>query len=149
MTTARCKPLLCNCNRTMSVDAKTIAAALELDTRPPVATELCRRNVSAFEAAVKSGEDTLVACTQEAPLFTELHKTLGATGVIRFVNIRENAGWSEEGAKAGPKMAALLALADLPEPEPVPVVKPEPPPPPPKPAARAEPEPDAQIAIEK
>ena len=122
MITARCKLLLCNCNRTMSVDAKAIGDALHLEAVPSVATELCRSHVSAFEAAVKSGEDTLVACTQEAPLFTELHKELQASGTIRFVNIRETAGWSADGARAAPKMAALLALADLPDPEPVAVV---------------------------
>ena len=71
---------------------------------------------------MKSGEDTLVACTQEAPLFSELHKELQASGTIRFVNIRETAGWSDDGARAAPKMAALLALADMPDPEPVAVV---------------------------
>ena len=30
---------------------------------------------------------------------------------IDFVNLRETAGWSTEGAQAGPKMAALLAAA--------------------------------------
>jgi ferredoxin len=107
----------------MSVDAKSIAKALQLETEPPVASELCRRHVSTFESAMKSGEDTLVACTQEAPLFTELHQQLKATSEIRFINIRENAGWSQDGAHAAPKMAALLALADLPPPEPVPVVQ--------------------------
>jgi ferredoxin len=103
----------------MSVDAKALAGALKLETVPVVSSELCRRHVSAFESAVKSGEDVLVSCTQEAPLFSELHKTLNATGEIRFVNIRETAGWSEQGARAAPKMAALLALADVPPPEPV------------------------------
>ncbi len=106
----------------MSIDAKTIASALGVEGTPAVATELCRRHVSSFEAAVKGGDDMLVACTQEAPLFGELHKELQATGEIRFVNIRETAGWSEQGAQAAPKMAALLALADAPAPEPVAVV---------------------------
>ncbi len=122
MTTGRCKILLCNCNRTMSIDAKSIASALQLDAVPAVASELCRRHVSTFESAIKRGDDTLVACTQEAPLFTEVHGTLEATGELRFINIRENAGWSQDGASAAPKMAALLALADLPPPDPVPVV---------------------------
>jgi ferredoxin len=122
MTTARSKLLLCNCNRTMSVDAKALARTLKLDSTPAVASELCRRHVSSFEAGVKSGEDVLVACTQEAPLFSELHKELNATAEIRFVNIRETAGWSEQGSEATPKMAALLALADAPAPEPVAVV---------------------------
>lgn len=120
--TGRSKTLLCNCNRTMPLDAKAIRGALGLDAAPNVASELCRRHVSAFEAAAKSGDDVLVACTQEAPLFTELHKALDATGEIRFVNIRETAGWSDERDDATAKIAALLAVADLPPPEPVPVV---------------------------
>ena len=97
--TARSKTLLCNCNRTMTVDAKALAAALKLDGMPGVATELCRKHVSSFEAAVRSGEDVVVACTQEAPLFSELHKALQATSEIRLVNIRETAGWSREGGR--------------------------------------------------
>jgi ferredoxin len=41
---------------------------------------------------------------------------------VKFVNIRETAGWSSEAAQAGPKMAALLAVAAEPMP-PVPSVK--------------------------
>ncbi len=118
----RQKTLLCNCNRTMQVDGKAIAGALGLSTAPDVQSEMCRQHLSAFESAVKSGEDLLVACTQEAPLFTALHAELNGTAEIRFVNVRETAGWSEQGRQAAPKMAALLAAADLPEPEPVPTV---------------------------
>jgi len=122
MTQERRKLLLCNCNRTMPLDGKALAGALRLDAVPHVSSELCRQHIAAFEAAVKSGEDMVIACTQEAPLFSELRGELKAAGDIRFVNIRETAGWSEEAEKATPKIAALLALADLPEPEPVPVV---------------------------
>ncbi|MFN7086137.1 MAG: 4Fe-4S binding protein [Burkholderiales bacterium] len=122
MTQERCKLLLCNCNRTMPLDGKAVADALRLDEVPRVSSELCRRHVASFEAAVRTGEDVLVACTQEAPLFTELHGALRASGGIKFVNIRETAGWSDEAAKAMPKIAALLALAGVPDPEPVPVV---------------------------
>jgi len=114
--------LICNCNSTMPLDGKALARALKLGTAPQVSTELCRRHLVAFEAAVKNGNDLVVACTQEAPLFSELHDTLKGSGGIQFVNIREAAGWSAEAARATPKIAALLALADLPEPEPVPVV---------------------------
>ncbi|MGH8634955.1 MAG: 4Fe-4S ferredoxin, partial [Burkholderiales bacterium] len=44
------------------------------------------------------------------------------SGNLKFVNIGETTGWSADAAAAAPKIAALLALADLPEPEPVPVV---------------------------
>src|SRR6185312_1980606 len=36
---------------------------------------------------------------------------------ISFVNVRETAGWSAQGTKAGPKMAALLAAATEPAPD--------------------------------
>lgn len=114
--------LLCNCNRTMPLDGKVIGSALKLDAAPHINSELCRRHIAAFEAAAQSGQDMVIACTQEAPLFSELHGELKAAGDIRFVNIRETAGWSAEAGKAGPKIAALLALAGLPEPEAVPVV---------------------------
>lgn len=114
--------LICNCNRTMPLDGKAVARALKLTTTPQVHSELCRKHLAAFEAAVKNGNDLVVACTQEAPLFSELHSELKGSGNIQFVNIRETAGWSAEAKAAMPKIAALLALADLPEPEPVPVV---------------------------
>jgi len=122
MTQQGRKLLLCNCNRTMRLDGKAVAGTLGLESIPHINSELCRRHVAAFEEAAKSGEDLIVACTQEAPLFRELHQEFNATGDIRFVNIRETAGWSAEADKAAPKIAALLALADLPDPEPVPVV---------------------------
>lgn len=114
--------LVCNCNKTMPLDAKALGAALKLDSTPRLSSELGREHLAAFEAAVKSGSDLVVACTQEAPLFTELHEKLKGSGSIGLINIREAAGWSAEAARATPKIAALLALADLPEPEPVPVV---------------------------
>ena len=114
--------LICNCNRTMPLDGKAVARALKMEATPQVHSELCRRHLAAFEAAVKNGNDLVVACTQEAPLFSELHGELKGSGNIQFVNIRETAGWSAESKAATPKIAALLALADLPEPEPVPVV---------------------------
>ena len=96
-----------------------------------VHTTLCRREAGAFQRAAKSGDDLLVACTQESRLFLDLNeRTEGAAGVaerpIRFVNIRETGGWSKD-AKAQPssitpKIAALLALAQLPDAEPVPTV---------------------------
>jgi ferredoxin len=114
--------LICNCNKTMPLDAKALASALKLGATPNIASELCRKHVAAFEAAVKNGGDLVVACTQEAPLFSELHEQLQGSGSLKFVNIRETAGWSSDAAGATPKIAALLALADAPEAEPVPAV---------------------------
>jgi ferredoxin len=81
---------------------------------------LCRREAGAFQKAIQSGDDVVVACTQEKRLFAEVgEQTSGATSVIRFVNIRETGGWSRDALSASPKIAALLAAAHLPEAEPV------------------------------
>jgi hypothetical protein len=53
----------------------------------------------------------IVACTQEAPLFAELAGEQEFGGELRFVNIRERAGWSSDTADKTAKTAALLADA--------------------------------------
>jgi ferredoxin len=117
--------LICNCNQTLPLDPAALGRALN----EPLTLHrtLCRREAPAFQKAAADPGELVVACTQEQRLFTELAaQTEGVPSPdvrpIRFVNIRETAGWSREGASATPKMAALLALARLPEPEPVPTV---------------------------
>lgn len=115
---------VCNCNRTMPLDAAAgtqLGAAL--GTAPiPIATELCRREVGTYLKALDGVDDVVVACTQERSLFTELGQQKGTVAPLRFVNIRETGGWSAQAKQALPKMAALLAVAALPDPEPVPIV---------------------------
>jgi ferredoxin len=110
---------LCNCNKTIPIDAVALARALNVAAPIAVHTELCRKEIEHFSSALKDDE-CIIGCTQEAPLFSELAEQSGATAALKFVNVREAAGWSAEGARATPKMAALLALADSPEPDPVP-----------------------------
>ena len=100
----------------MPLDAKALGV--------PVHRSLCRQEVGTFLKALDGSDSLVVACTQEGALFNELaeqsEKPLVAP--LRFVNIREVAGWTQEAKLSGPKIAALLALADMPEAEPVPVV---------------------------
>ena len=110
---------VCSCNRTLALDAKALAEALQSGAPLTVHHELCRKDAGAFQAALGSADDVIVACTQEATLFRELAGE--STSRISFVNIRELGGWSAE--KSTPKMAALLAMAALPEPEPAPAVE--------------------------
>lgn len=112
---------LCSCNGTMAIDAKALAAALKQATPLTVHTELCRKQVAQFQAGLNEPE-VLVACTQEAALFSELALAAESKARVNFVNIRESAGWSSQAGRATPKIAALLAVAALPEPEPVPSV---------------------------
>ena len=102
----------------MPLDPGTLGAAL--NEKLTLHSTLCRREAGAFLAALKSGDDVVVACTQEKRLFGELaDQAGGSVAPIRFVNIREAGGWSRDAAQANPKMAALLAMAHLPDPEPV------------------------------
>ncbi len=109
----------------MPLNATALGEALDEDLT--LHTTLCRRDAPAFQKACRQPDDLVVACTQESRLFTELAgETEGAVALdvrpIRFVNIRETGGWGREAAQATPKMAALLALARVPDPEPVPTV---------------------------
>lgn len=105
----------------MPLDPKALGRAL--DENLTLHSTLCRREAGAFQQAVKTGDEVVVACTQEKRLFAELgQQTEGAISPIRFVNIRETGGWSKDARSAMPKLAALLAAAKLPEPEPVPTV---------------------------
>ncbi|MFC3109692.1 4Fe-4S binding protein [Undibacterium arcticum] len=115
---------VCSCNRSMPLDAAAGAKLGEaLGTGAlPVASELCRRELGSYLQPLQGGDDVVVACTQERALFTELAQQKQAVATIRFVNIRETGGWGADAKQALPKMAALLAVAALPDPEPVPVV---------------------------
>src|SRR5262245_11848357 len=113
--------LICDCNKTMPLDPEALGKVLNEKLTPH--STLCRREAGDFQQAVKSGNDVVVACTQEKRLFGELGQhTEGAVSPIRFVNIRETGGWSRDARGATPTIAALLAAARLPEPEPVPTV---------------------------
>ena len=107
---------VCSCNRTIPLDAKALAAALKSGEPLSVHHELCRKDIGAFQAAVGASDEVIVACTQEAALFSEVTEKS-----VRFVNIRELGGWSAD--KSTPKIAALIAMAALPEAEPAPVVE--------------------------
>jgi ferredoxin len=111
---------LCSCNGTMPLDAGALARALDLGAAPPIRTMLCQKELGIF--ADGAAGDVVVACTQEARLFGDLAEASGKVQTIRFVNIRETAGWAAEASDATPKIAALLTLAALPEPVPVPNV---------------------------
>lgn len=128
------KTLICDCNRTLPLDAPALRQVLgrqpgvSTDGLDTVHTGLCRREAVSFQRAAKqvaaSGDTLLVACTQEQRLFVELNdETEGTRPVveqpIRFVNLRETAGWSQDGPRATPKIAALIAAAQLPAPDPV------------------------------
>jgi ferredoxin len=101
--------MICNCEKTMPVDARAIARACSGQITQ--ANQLCGLDVDRFKAALADGVPITVACTQEAPLFREMAEDLARSPALTFVNIRETAGWSKDAAAAGPKAAALIAAA--------------------------------------
>ena len=107
---------VCSCNRTVPLDTKALAAALKTGEPLKLHHHLCHTDAAAFQAALGGADDVVVACTQEAQLFTEL-----AQKPIRFVNVREMGGWSRE--PSTPKIAALIAMAALPDAEPAAAVE--------------------------
>lgn len=115
------KPLLlCNCNHTMPLDGAVLARALGRAAPARVHSMMCQRELALFKDAAQG--DVVVACTQEQRLLGEVAEEGARAQEIRFVNIRETAGWSAEATFATSKIAALLAMAALPDPEPVPSV---------------------------
>ena len=111
---------VCSCNKTVALDAKALASALKTSEPMVVHEQLCRADIGAFQKTLRD-PDVIVACTQEAALFGELAAESQAN--LKFVNVREQAGWSAKANEAMPKIAALVAMAALPDPQPAPAVE--------------------------
>src|SRR5262245_45173438 len=104
--------LICSCEDTMPLDSEAVRRGCR-GSQLTRARQLCRAELEKFRQAAATGAPLTVGCTQEAPLFSDIT----SEGDVRFANIRETAGWSADAARAGPKMAALLAAAAEPTPE--------------------------------
>ena len=107
---------VCNCNRTMPIDASALSAALKLKSPLVVREQMCQRELAEYQGGAVG--DLVVACTQESRVLEQTADDGGRASSIRFVNIRESAGWSREAIDATPKIAALIAAAALPDPAP-------------------------------
>jgi ferredoxin len=104
------KILACSCDDSMALDGEALRRACR-GAEVQTARQLCRAEAERFRTIAAEDGAVTVACTQEAPLFSEIAEEAGGKASLTFVNIREHAGWSAEGAQATPKIAALLAAA--------------------------------------
>jgi ferredoxin len=111
--------LLCTCEGTMPLDAEALRRGC--GGTAATANRLCRTELDRFRAMATGAAPLTVGCTQEAAVFAAAATAAGRSAPVDFVNIRETAGWSNEAASAGPKMAALIAAAAEPLP-PTPLV---------------------------
>ena len=105
--------LVCSCEDTMPLDVEVLRRNCR-GSEVISGRQLCRAELDRFRQMAATGEPITVACTQEAPVFSEI---AGEHLDIIFTNIRETAGWSRDAKLAGPKIAALLAAAAEPLPE--------------------------------
>jgi ferredoxin len=104
--------MLCDCAGSQRLDRPGIASATGMECAA-VASGLCTHQIDRVAAALSGPDDVVVACRQEAETFATLAEELGVAGPA-CVDIRDRAGWSDEGARTTPKIAALLALPEAP-----------------------------------
>src|SRR3954470_7981489 len=98
--------LICSCDDTMPLDAEAVRRGCR-GSAVTTAHQLCRAELDRFRKAVAAGAPLTIGCTQEEPLFGEVAAEVPGEHDIRFVNIRESAGWAADATLVGPKMAAL------------------------------------------
>ncbi|MGD9293890.1 MAG: 4Fe-4S binding protein, partial [Roseobacter sp.] len=105
------KLIVCDCLGSQSVNPAKLSQWAGVDCSS-VLTDACGTQIDQTARVLKESEDVIVACRQQARLFTELAEEIGAA-VPAFVDIRDRAGWTAQGEDPDPKMAALVAEALL------------------------------------
>lgn len=107
--------LVCDCLGSHELDADALSKATGL-TCGACHKSLCTDQINIAAEAIAAG-DVMIACQQEAPRFAELAADIEAP-LPAFVDLRDRAGWSDDAGATLPKMAALIAEADLTQPAP-------------------------------
>jgi ferredoxin len=106
------KVIACSCNQSVVKVERVPGAWPAKQVLAHQSDSLCRKDLSSFleisRQATEQGNPVVVTCTRESPLFS---KSAPEYAELRFVNIREHAGWGKEGNSAKAKIAALIASA--------------------------------------
>ncbi len=107
--------IVCDCAGTMEPDAGLLGKACDA-SRVKRCTMACTRDLDVAARALAGEGTVLIACGQEAERFEslagEIAEEKGRAADLVTADIRDRAGWCEEGG-AGAKQAALLAEAAL------------------------------------
>jgi ferredoxin len=101
---------VCSCERSMPGFAGSVARGCK-NAQVQSGDQFCGAELDRVRSALAAGGAVTIACTQQAPLFREIAEDIGFAGDLAFANIRETAGWSRDANSAGPKAAALVAVA--------------------------------------
>lgn len=102
--------ILCDCSKSMPLNTEAFDSVGTVKCSK-VNTPSGGAEMQTAAQLLQSAEDpstTCVTCTQEQTFFVELADELSLPEPT-FVDLRDRAVWSDEGAEAGPKSAALLA----------------------------------------
>ena len=105
------KLLLCDCEGSQRLDRDGIAKATGRACSR-VHSALCTSQIDRLAEALAGDDPVTVCCAQEMQTFAALADELGVAAP-ETVDIRDRAGWSDEGDKATPKIAALLAASAM------------------------------------
>lgn len=108
------KVILCDCLGSQQLDSDRLCNATGLNAIA-VMNEACGGQLEKTAQILSAESDVLIACGQQQRLFTELAEELDVDAPA-CVDIRDRAGWTDTGEDPAPKMAALLAEANLPAP---------------------------------
>ncbi len=103
--------LICDCLGSQTIDPEAINTIGVTCSR--LHTSLCQDQIGLAAEAMSKGE-VMIACQQQARVFADLAEDIDAP-IPDFVDIRDRAGWTDDNAATGPKMAALVAEAALPD----------------------------------
>jgi ferredoxin len=107
--------IICDCLGSQTIDTAAIEGATGLKCSR-LHTALCTKEIESATKAITNG-GVIIACGQEQSIFEEIAQEVNAELPL-FVDLRDRAGWSDDPATNGPKMAALAAEALLPQIEP-------------------------------
>ncbi len=102
--------MLCDCGGSQTLDRDAISKATGLNCSR-INNGLCTSGLDVLAKSMSDG-DVIIACMQEVSIFDELADELERLAPVS-VDIRDRAGWSEEAKSATPKIAALVAEAQL------------------------------------
>jgi Fe-S-cluster-containing hydrogenase component 2 len=100
--------VVCSCEDTMPLDSEALRHGCR-GGHLVTGRHFCGAERDRFGELVATGAPITMGCTQETALFREI--AAQGDSDVTFVNLRENAGWSTDTSRAGPKMAALAAAA--------------------------------------
>merc|ERR1712086_395377 len=96
------KILICNCEKTMSIDGTELSTLCKSTSNCTVENNLCGSDINvvleALNEAKNNDKNLLIACTQETKTFELLAEENNLPAPTTF-NIREHAGWSKEEKK--------------------------------------------------